>query len=117
MNFGYKRGNPSILYFHCAPAGRKLEMIERNNNACFQFDTDHNLLSGERACDFTMKYSSIIGFGKISVADTAEERESGLNIIMKQYTGRDDYSFNASTMKRTTILKLEISEMSCKMVE
>ncbi|TFH39085.1 MAG: pyridoxamine 5'-phosphate oxidase family protein [Bacteroidia bacterium] len=117
MNFGYKRGNPSVLYFHCAPAGRKLDIIERNSNACFQLDTGHNLVEGEKACDFTMKYSSVLGFGTIAVVTSTEEREAGLNIIMQQYTGRDDYSFNPSTMSRTTILKLVISEISCKIVE
>ena len=116
MNFGYSRGNPSVIYFHCAPEGRKLDIIGRNNNACFMLDTDHNLESGEKACDFTMKYSSVVGSGTISIAESPGEREKGLNTIMKQYTGRNDYSFNASTMTRTTILKLEISEISGKMV-
>lgn len=117
MNFGYKKGNPSQLYFHCAPAGRKLDIIRRNNIACFQFDTDHHLEKGERACDFTMKYSSVVGYGSISIVDSEEEREAGLNIIMKQYTGREGYSFNQATMSRTVILRLEISEISCKIVK
>lgn len=116
MNFGYLRASPSLIYFHCAPSGRKLDIISRNNKSCFQFDTDHNMVSGERACDFTMKYSSVVGEGKISVVQSPEERDFGLNIIMKQYTGVVGHSFNKKTMERTTILRLEITSMTGKKV-
>jgi len=117
MNFGFKRGEPPVIYFHCATSGRKMDIIESNNNACFLIDTDHKLVAGDRACDFTMKYSSVAGTGTISVVSSPEERETGLNTIMKHYSGKDDYSFNPETMARTTILKLEISEISCKVVK
>jgi hypothetical protein len=114
MNFGYRRGEPSVIYFHCANSGKKLDIISRNNNTCFQFDTDHNMVSGARACDFTMKYSSVVGFGKITVVNSPAEREDGLNIIMKQYTGSDNHTFNPGTMDRTTILRVDISEITGK---
>ena len=59
MNFGYKRGDPSNLYFHCATAGKKLDIIRKNNSVFFEFDTDHKLVYSDDACDFTMKYSSL----------------------------------------------------------
>jgi nitroimidazol reductase NimA-like FMN-containing flavoprotein (pyridoxamine 5'-phosphate oxidase superfamily) len=42
--FGYERG---VLYFHCAPHGRKLEILENNHNVCFEMDLDHEIVSGE----------------------------------------------------------------------
>ena len=40
MNFGYKEG---CLYFHCANEGRKIGIIKKNNNVCFEIDTDHKI--------------------------------------------------------------------------
>ena len=67
LNFGYSGGTHPCLYFHCAPDGRKLDMIEKNNWVCFEMDTDHELISGEKGCDWGMKYSSVVGYGRISV--------------------------------------------------
>jgi nitroimidazol reductase NimA-like FMN-containing flavoprotein (pyridoxamine 5'-phosphate oxidase superfamily) len=116
MNFGYIRGEPSCLYFHCATAGKKLDIIRKNNNVFFQFDTDHKLVSAGEACDFTMKYSSVTGSGKIYIVDTEEERFRGLNVLMKQYSGKDDYAFKPGLMKNTLILRIDIEEMIGKVV-
>ena len=116
MNFGYKRGNPSTIHFHCAIKGRKIDIIKKNNKTFFQMDTDHKLERSDEACDFTMKYSSVTGSGKIFLVDTEEERQIGLNILMKQYSGRDDYSFKPGVMKRTMILRLEIDNITGKQV-
>ena len=43
MNFGYINNPEQILYFHCANAGRKLEMIRKNNYACFEMDIGHQI--------------------------------------------------------------------------
>ena len=40
MNFGYTGGENPCLYFHCAPEGRKIELIGKNNYVCFEMDTD-----------------------------------------------------------------------------
>jgi nitroimidazol reductase NimA-like FMN-containing flavoprotein (pyridoxamine 5'-phosphate oxidase superfamily) len=114
MNFGYLEGGPSLIYFHCANEGRKIDIIRTNNRVCFQMDTDHDLTKAELACDFTMKYSSIVGTGRIYIVDSEEERHSGLNCLMKQYSGKDDYSFNTASMKAATILRLEIEKLCAK---
>jgi nitroimidazol reductase NimA-like FMN-containing flavoprotein (pyridoxamine 5'-phosphate oxidase superfamily) len=114
MNFGYVPGKYGILYFHCANEGRKLEMIKKNNYVCFEMDTDHEIIKGEKACDYGMKYSSVIGYGTISVIDNPEEKINGLNRIMAHYTGRDEFTYKPETLARTTILRLEISSITCK---
>ena len=116
MNFGYLKGEPTCLYFHCATSGRKIDIIRLNNNAFFQFDTDHKLEKAEEACDFTMKYSSVTGEGKIYIVESEEERQSGLNVLMKQYSGKDDFSFKPGVMKNTLILRLDIESITGKQV-
>jgi nitroimidazol reductase NimA-like FMN-containing flavoprotein (pyridoxamine 5'-phosphate oxidase superfamily) len=114
MNFGYSGGEDNCLWFHCASEGRKLEIIKKNNYVCFEMDTDHEIKEGPQACDFGMNYSSIIGYGYISIVYNNEEKINGLNKIMFHYTGKDEYIYKPHSLGRVTLLRLDIKEMSGK---
>ena len=115
MNFGFIDARPPLVYFHCANEGHKIDVLKRNNKVAFMFDTDHQLVTGARGCDFSMKYSSVAGTGEIYIVESEEEREKGLNSIMKQYSGKSDFIFDPATMTRTTILKLVVFSITGKM--
>ena len=114
MNFGYRPGPDKRLFFHCANAGRKLQMIRKNNYVCFEMDTDHQIISGTRGCDWSMKYDSVIGYGIISVLTGREEKISGLDVIMAHYGGKGPWDYEERELARTTILQLDIKEMTGK---
>jgi uncharacterized protein len=114
MNFGYVGGENPHLYFHCAPEGKKLEMIKRNNYVCFGMDTDHIIYRGEKGCDWGMRFRSIVGYGRISFVDDETEKNTGLRHIMNHYGGSGDYIFDEKVLAGTLILRLDISEMSGK---
>jgi hypothetical protein len=114
MNFGYLKGEPPCLFFHCAPEGRKIDMIKKNNYVCFSMDTDHSLGTGEKACDFTMNYKSITGYGHIYIIDNEENKKEGLDVIMSHYSKQKSFEYRPGTLARTTVLKLEISELTGK---
>jgi uncharacterized protein len=114
MNFGYSGGDEPCLYFHCAPRGRKLDMMRKNNLVCFEMDTDHKIYGGEKGCDWGMNFSSIVGFGKLSVIGKPEEKIKGLDIIMAHYSDSKNFTYDEKVMSGTTVLKLEILEISCK---
>ena len=56
--FGYKE---NALYFHCAMEGKKLEILRKNENVCFEVDIDHETIKADQACEWGMKYKSVIG--------------------------------------------------------
>jgi uncharacterized protein len=114
LNFGFEPGDPLILYFHCAPKGRKLDIIRQNNKACFEMETDICILSGSKACDWSMQYRSVIGKGLIEIVESEEERSHGLTVLMKHYSGADQFDFNTTLMERMVILKLVVSTISGK---
>jgi nitroimidazol reductase NimA-like FMN-containing flavoprotein (pyridoxamine 5'-phosphate oxidase superfamily) len=114
MNFGYSGGVQTCLWFHCANEGRKLEMIKRNNYVCFEMDTDHKIYGGELGCDWGMNYSSVVGYGNISVVIDAVSKKAGLDCIMKHYGGDQKFTYDEKVMARTTILRLDITEMTGK---
>lgn len=114
MNFGFKDGESPELFFHCAPSGRKLDMLRKNNYVCFEMDTDHIIYKGERGCDWGMKFRSVIGYGRIYIVEEEEERKKGLDQIMDQYGGKRPYYYDNKILDRTTILRLKILEMTAK---
>jgi hypothetical protein len=114
MNFGYSGGESRCLYFHCASEGKKLDIIKRNSFVCFEMDTDHKVYAGEQGCDWGMNYSSVVGYGNIFIVTDKEIRIKGLDCIMKQYGEDKKFTYDEKVLSRTTILKLEIKEMTGK---
>ena len=114
MNFGYSGGEERKLFFHCAGAGRKLEMAGKNNYVCFQMDTDHELYGGEQGCDWGMKFRSITGYGNLSIIKDKTEKVQALDCLMAHYAGRKKFSYNENVLENTIVLELKISEMTGK---
>lgn len=112
LNFGYKDGT---FYFHGAKEGRKIEMIKANPKVAFEMDTDHALVGeSDRACDWTMTFSSIIGWGHMSIVEDKEEKIMALNTLMQHYGGKDAYVYEENMLERIGILKLVVTEMTGK---
>lgn len=110
MNFGYEDG---VLYLHSAPKGKKIDVLQNNNNVCLAFSTDHVLehQNADVACSYSMKYRSVLVFGKIEFIDELSEKRRILNIIMKQYTGRFDYEYSDPAAKNVAVYKVIIEKM------
>ena len=115
LNFGYVNENGSrIFYFHSAKEGRKLDLIRKTGRGGFELDTNHQIKSGENACDYAFRYQSVIGKGKIEVLENPEEREKGLRAIMEHYTGKSDWTFGEKSLSATAVIKLMVEEICCK---
>ncbi|MBJ6800052.1 pyridoxamine 5'-phosphate oxidase family protein [Geomonas propionica] len=110
MNYGYR---DSTLYFHCARAGKKLEVIEQNNRVCFTVVEHGAVLPAEKACDFTMKYRSVVGYGTARVIDGYQEKCEALGIIMAQYAS-GSFEFPEATLAATAVFAVDISSMAAK---
>ena len=89
-------------------------MIRKNNYVCFEMDIDHKLYHGEKACNWGMKYRSVVGYGNITVVTEKEKKKRGLNCIMTHYGGEGDHLFDEKVLEKTTILQLDIEEISGK---
>lgn len=114
MNFGVLFEESLTLYFHCAVEGKKLDLIKKNNKVCFEMDCSHQLKTGENACDYSMNFESIIGFGEIRVLTDKEERIKGLNQIMKHYGRNENFNYHEEVFSRTVILELKAESFTGK---
>ena len=114
LNYGVEFTDPVVLYFHCAPAGRKLEMLQINNRVCFEIETDTGIIEGKTACDWTMAYKSVIGYGSVEVITGGDEMLHGLDILMKQYAGEGEFTYKPNVLQRMVILKLIVESYTAK---
>ena len=89
-------------------------MIRKNNYVCFELDTDHEMITGSESCDWGMKFSSIVGYGNISIITEKEEKIVGLNYIMEHYGATGEFSYNEKILEHTTVLRLEVLQMTGK---
>lgn len=108
--FGYKE---NALYFHCAMEGKKLEILGKNENVCFEVDIERELIKGEAACDWGMKYKSVIGFGKAVFIKDVEQKRKALNIIMQQ-SSKNTFEYPANAIKNIVVIKVKIESMTGK---
>jgi len=111
--FGYK---DNCLYFHSAPQGRKIDVIKQNNNVCFELDIDCELAKkSEQPCSWSMKYRSVIGFGKAFFIDGVKEKRTALNIIVEHYSGNpNEYPYPEDVISNMAVIKVEIDSMTGK---
>lgn len=108
--FGYK---DNCLYIHSANASKKIDIIKKNENICFEFDNYSGLMLSENPCDWDIKYLSVIGFGKASVIHNFDEKIKALNIIIEHYSDRA-YEFQQKYIDAVTIIKIEIENITGK---
>ena len=113
LNFGTDICDGQLyLYFHCANAGRKLDLIRKNNKAAFEMDCEHNIILYEERMSCTMGYASVIGHGTIEFIDD-ENKFEALKVIMRHYH-HEEFKFNTDMMKATTVFRLKVLDMTGK---
>ena len=110
MNFACADG---AVYFHCAPAGHRMENIAANSSVCLNV-VDSVVLMPEQ---FNTQYRSVTVFGTISEVADPEEKKKGLMAIVDKLS--PDYQaagmkYIESAFDDATVLKLEIAKMTGK---
>jgi uncharacterized protein len=111
FNYGY---HERVLYFHSAVSGKKINLIQENNKACFEIEYDSLIMQHEQACKWTTKYRSVIGYGKIEVITDPDEKKRGLDKIMEHYGRSAVNVYNEKHVKDIVILKLTIDKLTGK---
>lgn len=115
MNYGYVITDNKIrLYFHSANEGRKIECVKSNPNVCFTIAICDPFVTGEKACNYGMKYRSVVGYGNIRIVEDTNERITGLDLLMKQYTGNGNWDYEEDMLKRTTVICIDVQDVTGK---
>jgi nitroimidazol reductase NimA-like FMN-containing flavoprotein (pyridoxamine 5'-phosphate oxidase superfamily) len=116
LNFGFEYNDGLLtLYFHGAREGKKVDILGRNSQVCFELDGEHSLIAGEEAANYSFAYESIIGFGTAELLTKDEEKIRGLNALMKHQAGEGrEWSYTESQLKAVNVYRIQVSSFSGK---
>jgi nitroimidazol reductase NimA-like FMN-containing flavoprotein (pyridoxamine 5'-phosphate oxidase superfamily) len=110
LNFGYRNGT---FYFHSARAGKKIELLARGRKVCIEIDEGHELVSAEAACNWGMRYVSVIAYGLPRFIEEPTAKREALAIIMAQYTD-GAYEFPESAISATAVFAVDADILTGK---
>ena len=115
LNFGYSNvDNKKVFYFHGAKEGREIESISKTKKVSFEMDSNHELIVGKMACNYSERYQSVMGTGLISFVEDKDEKIAALNEIMFQSTGKKDWDFPEPMLNGVAVFKIEVISLSAK---
>ena len=115
VNYGYTNDSGQYaFYFHGAKAGRKYELSKESPNIGFEIDGNYELMEADIACDFSAKFQSVVGTGKISIVEVREEKIKGLNVLMRQTSGKAEWQYSEEMVNAVAVYKVDVNEISCK---
>lgn len=105
-------GDDSI-YIHCAPEGKKIDILECHDRVSFCVVGNVNLLPSQ----FTTEYESIILDCDVTIPTYDEERIQALELILKKFSPNDievGMKYALKSLPRTCIVRLDILTWSGK---
>lgn len=114
MNFGYEWGDHLTLYFHSAPRGRKIELLEKNPRVAFEMDCGHELVPGATACRYSFKYACLMGEGTARFIDDFDEKLRALKAIMRRITGTYDHAYDEPAVKSIAVFAVDAASVTGK---
>ena len=110
VNYGYADG---CLYIHSAREGRKIDILRRNNFVSFNIYIDDGLVQSDVACNWGMRYRSVMGTGTAALIEDRTEKEQALRIITQHYSGTFT-AFDAASIDKVLIIRVEIETLTGK---
>ena len=111
FNYGYRDG---CIYIHAAPEGKKIELIRKNNQVCFEIEYQVSIIREETACKWSTRYRSLVGHGTMEIITDDPGKQLGLEAIMAQHGAPHLNLFEPKNMKHMVILKLTITSLTGK---
>lgn len=109
--YGFDGAN--ALYLHSARSGRKIDILKRNNQVCFEVSLDHGIIEDKVICDFEARHRTVIGEGRAVFVQDEAERRRGLDLIVGRFTAVPD-AYPAENLQRTAVIRIDIHALSGK---
>ena len=100
------------IYFHCAPEGRKLEILSANTRVSFCVVGRTQLLPAK----FGTQYESAIAAGSVEEL-AAEEKKQGLVLLLRKYSPdyvREGLDYIDKLIDKTKVFRIRLESITGK---
>ena len=116
LHFGYEIVDDILyIYVHGYHEGKKFNLIQENPHVFIEIDgNDEALVSGgDIPCKYSSVYSSVMGRGEASYIDSTDEKSHGLQMLMKQQTGRE-FTFTDAMVNSVGVVQIKVVDYTAK---
>jgi len=112
MNFGYSAGE---IILHSAPEGKNISLLALSNRVCVTFCSDRKLVyqHPDVACSYSMLSRSVLCKGSVTFIDDLSEKETAMNLTMKNYTDRP-FKYSKPALMNVKVWRVTVDEMTGK---
>ncbi len=100
------------IFLHSAPEGRKIDALRRDPRVCFEVTVDVEVLRAVRACDFGLRYRSVVGEGRASFVVGAPAKARALSLIASRYGGPAGIA--EAEAAKVAVVEIAVDAISCK---
>ncbi len=102
------------MYFITRTKGRTIDFLRKNNLVCFELDVVHGHDdSSTTACEWGMKYRSIVGLGLLEDVEDEAERRKAIELFFGHY-GEEPRQACDDEAEPKRILRLEVTEYTAR---
>ena len=111
FNYGYEN---RTIYIHTSREGKSIDLLRKNPEVCFEIEQSSNIVKNDLFCNWTTRYRSLIGYGKVEIVDDFQEKQKALDLIMAHFGRTDGNTYEDKFIKAIMILKIVIESVSGK---
>ena len=113
LSYGYDADRHAIC-LHTAATGHKIHCIEKNPRVCFEIEGPHEVIRADMACDWSLHYESLVGYGVLSEVTDPDDKVQALSCLMRQQSGGRDglpWQFHVDGIRATRVWRLAIESV------
>ena len=103
------------IYIHTGFHGKKLDCIRTHPKVCFEISSAGKLYSGSRARDFSMRYWSVLVFGKAQEIHDIQRKFEIMTAFMEKYAAGSTFeALELEDMQDVNAIEISIEKISGK---
>ena len=110
LTFGW---DGESLWLHSALEGKKVDLLKKNPEVGFALVAEQELVPGEPACRWTMRYRSVMGKGVADFITDPDQKMKGLECLMSKFTP-GPYHFDEKALSHTLVIRVRVTELTGK---
>jgi nitroimidazol reductase NimA-like FMN-containing flavoprotein (pyridoxamine 5'-phosphate oxidase superfamily) len=101
------------LVLHSSRAGKKIEVLRRNPAVSFEVEEGVEVAPAETACDFNMRFRTVIGVGEVEFVEDLAEKGRLLALFGPRY-GAPPEPLPEQEIRATQVLRVRVRSLTGK---
>ena len=115
LDFGYESDGQELgaVYFHCARAGRKLDLLKAHPRmSLLVVASGHALVNegdGSLACTLNTDYRSVMALGEARIIEDEAEKLTAMRVVLRQH-GCEHLPVDPDNLGKTALVRVDLKQ-------